>query len=373
MKTQIRSYLDSFFVGKTPSPELDELKEELLANCYSRYDDLVAAGSNPQDAYIAVISGLGDVRPLIRELENKEHAATPSAPLPTYDPSTHSEQDTPVAGTSFDPAAAGNQAPSGTPHSGPDIDAQRAQGPYQRSTAGPSQGASSGNPAANVKSSLEDALPNFKQGGWRSILYALAMACGILMLVTSPILFAVRLADSWGPRSVFDLLATLAIAILILVFANLYLRPQAPPSDNVVDDFKNFRNFNKQNRKTMAALNSALWYVVIASFFVIGFLGNAWWIAWVVFPIGSPLIRLVLDLYRERIERRNFEHSGGSPEAFAELERKAIRRNLSSLLTAIFLSLFLVVGFVLNSWPLAWIMLFLMLASKHLFRAFYNI
>lgn len=71
MNERIRTHVESLFEGAPKTKKILELKEEMLANLNSKYDDLVAGGASPDDAYRTVIAGIGDVSELVRQIQNE--------------------------------------------------------------------------------------------------------------------------------------------------------------------------------------------------------------------------------------------------------------------------------------------------------------
>lgn len=71
MNERIRTHVDGLFEGAPKTKKILELKEEMLANLNSKYDDLIAGGASPDDAYRTVIAGIGDVSELVRQIQNE--------------------------------------------------------------------------------------------------------------------------------------------------------------------------------------------------------------------------------------------------------------------------------------------------------------
>ena len=71
MNERIRTHVEGIFEGAPMTRKILDLKEELLANLNSKYDDLVAGGTSPDDAYRTVIAGIGDVSELVRQIQNE--------------------------------------------------------------------------------------------------------------------------------------------------------------------------------------------------------------------------------------------------------------------------------------------------------------
>lgn len=70
MNERMRAHIEALFVKAPKTRKAYELKEELLANSEERYQDLVASGVSPEDAFKHVISSIGNVDELFRELED---------------------------------------------------------------------------------------------------------------------------------------------------------------------------------------------------------------------------------------------------------------------------------------------------------------
>ena len=66
--TTIHRLLDEAFAGIEPTPDVQDLKEEIRANLESRAAELEASGSTPDDAAHRAIRELGDIRELVGDL-----------------------------------------------------------------------------------------------------------------------------------------------------------------------------------------------------------------------------------------------------------------------------------------------------------------
>jgi len=68
MKDRIKTHIAGLFMDVPDSRQVNDLREELLANSLSKYDDLIEQGVQPEEAYKSVISGIGDVSGLLSQL-----------------------------------------------------------------------------------------------------------------------------------------------------------------------------------------------------------------------------------------------------------------------------------------------------------------
>jgi len=78
MTDRIRAHLESRFAGAPKTRYVEETKQELLANCLDKYNDLISSGLSPEEAYAEVVDGIGDVSELLWQIERRGTLA----PLP---------------------------------------------------------------------------------------------------------------------------------------------------------------------------------------------------------------------------------------------------------------------------------------------------
>lgn len=72
MKKRIRSMVDASFSDMKMTAENLALRDELMANAFSRYDDAVSQGRNEEDAFEEVAASLEDVQGLLEEMNRME-------------------------------------------------------------------------------------------------------------------------------------------------------------------------------------------------------------------------------------------------------------------------------------------------------------
>ena len=74
MRDRLRGYVESLFIDAPRTKKTVELKEEILQNLYDKYDDLLREGKTEEAAYNIAVAGVGDIIPLLEELERSERA-----------------------------------------------------------------------------------------------------------------------------------------------------------------------------------------------------------------------------------------------------------------------------------------------------------
>ena len=71
MDDKIRRHVDDLFAETSPTRKAVELKEEMIQNLNDKYRDLLSEGKTEEAAYNITIAGIGDISPLLAELENE--------------------------------------------------------------------------------------------------------------------------------------------------------------------------------------------------------------------------------------------------------------------------------------------------------------
>lgn len=77
MRDQIKTYLDRIFAQAPCTQKAIDMKEAILADVLEKYDDMIADGMKPQDAYQRAISGIGDLDRLIADLRREQGSEPP--------------------------------------------------------------------------------------------------------------------------------------------------------------------------------------------------------------------------------------------------------------------------------------------------------
>lgn len=65
MREKLKQYVDRLFVQKKQTEQMRELHDEILQNSFDRYDDEIARGKSPEEAYRAAVDGIGDLAPIL--------------------------------------------------------------------------------------------------------------------------------------------------------------------------------------------------------------------------------------------------------------------------------------------------------------------
>jgi hypothetical protein len=90
-----------------------------------------------------------------------------------------------------------------------------------------------------------------------------------------------------------------AIATSLLVFSAMS-RPKYRRSDNtIVEEFKEWKDTNNQNRQLYRSVVSAMWPLIVVIYLILSFVFGSWAYSWIIFLIGVALqhiIKLVFEM-----------------------------------------------------------------------------
>lgn len=75
MREQLIQYVSLLFAG---AEHCEDIHQEILQNTLDRYDDLIAEGHTPQDAYRNAIAGIGDINEILSGAREHVQYASPS-------------------------------------------------------------------------------------------------------------------------------------------------------------------------------------------------------------------------------------------------------------------------------------------------------
>lgn len=101
------------------------------------------------------------------------------------------------------------------------------------------------------------------------------------------------LMDTHGDIDVALMFIMVAVATALLIY-NHYTRPiYKKYDDTIVENFKEFNHQSDSNRLALKAVNSALWSMTVAIYFLISFWTMAWHITWIIFLIAAAIEKII--------------------------------------------------------------------------------
>jgi len=166
----------------------------------------------------------------------------------------------------------------------------------------------------------------------------------LALVIASP--FAVSLFRDWRGRflGVTMLLCALGLLIHQVVISAKNRRHSNFEHARFVDEAPDDHEWApvEENRKIYRSLNSALWTVAIAAYFLISYLGNTWYLSWIMFLI-TPAVSKIMK---------------------AAFGLTTFRRAFTAAFWLMVNVLYFVVSFATGAWAVTWI-IYLIAASIH--------
>lgn len=128
---------------------------------------------------------------------------------------------------------------------------------------------------------------------------AILFSSAIMLYITCVV--PVIIADSLGHDTVGVCLMFLMIAAATgLLLYNNMTRPRYTANDGtIVDDFREWQEYNGGSRQTFRAVNSALWSLATVLYIIISFTTMRWNVTWIIFLIAAAvqsIIRAAFEL-----------------------------------------------------------------------------
>ena len=121
----------------------------------------------------------------------------------------------------------------------------------------------------------------------RSALFV-AVAVGLYILSLIPVVLM------GNPASLGIMFAMAAVATGLLIY-NGVTRPRYIKSDDtVVEEFKAWKEEKSGKKSGKDSFTGALWLAIVSIYLVVSFFTGAWYITWIIFPIGGA-VNLILS------------------------------------------------------------------------------
>lgn len=267
MREQLIQYVTLLFAG---AENCEDTKQEILQNTLDRYDDLIAEGKTPEAAYRLAITGIGD----INEILGRKETVLPA--VPEAAPQKEAGRDTPTKKL-LRAIAVGLYILCPLP-----LIVLREMGMDVLGLCGLLcfvavatvliiLGAKK--PGSSSRAEKEDDEPKSELGkSISSLIWAIGLA---VYLIVSFLTMAWHV--TWV---IFPILAAINALVCALI-----------PAETA--------NPVQKNERLKKSVNSMIWAIGLAVYFIISFATMAWYITWVIFPIIGAvqgLVRAILDL-----------------------------------------------------------------------------
>ena len=93
--------------------------------------------------------------------------------------------------------------------------------------------------------------------------------------------------------SVSIMLTIDAIATCLIVY-NAASRPRYVKNDDtIVEEFKEWKSSNNAQNEIIKSIKSIVWLIIVALYFILSFVFDAWGYSWVIFIIGAAVEKII--------------------------------------------------------------------------------
>ncbi|PWM40417.1 MAG: hypothetical protein DBX52_03255 [Clostridiales bacterium] len=128
----------------------------------------------------------------------------------------------------------------------------------------------------------------------------LMMAAAVMLYILSvipPIIFSAF--PSMELLGVCLMFVMIALATGLIIYRSKTRLRYNRSDDTVVENFKEWNHENQGKRALQKSISSGVWALIVVLYFVISFTTQAWYITWLIFPIGAAvdnIVRACMDL-----------------------------------------------------------------------------
>lgn len=131
-------------------------------------------------------------------------------------------------------------------------------------------------------------------------LVSVAVMLYILCCVPVIVLSEIRLpgGEIIGIVAMFVMIAA---ATGLIIYNNMTKPRYVKRDDTVVEEFKEWQQQKSDKNSLRKSVESAMWAIVVALYFIISFATGAWYVTWVIFLIGGAvegIIRALFDVQK---------------------------------------------------------------------------
>lgn len=132
----------------------------------------------------------------------------------------------------------------------------------------------------------------------RTILLSVSVALYILCIAPLILIGDIPKLEN---LAMFLMFLMIAIATALIIYRNGIKLNYNKSDGTVIEDFKQWNHDKKESKSLFAAINGAIWAIILVIYFAVSFLTGAWYITWLIFFIGSAIsniVKAIFDLKR---------------------------------------------------------------------------
>ncbi len=123
-------------------------------------------------------------------------------------------------------------------------------------------------------------------------------AVGLYILSVVPVILVGESGDeSAAIKGVVAMFVLCAIATMMLIFNAMTKPKYRKMDDTMVEEFREWKHTQKQGNSLYNALSGALWMLIVAAYFLISFLCDAWPVSWILFLVAIALQQILRAVF----------------------------------------------------------------------------
>lgn len=124
---------------------------------------------------------------------------------------------------------------------------------------------------------------------------ALVLSVSIGLYIMSVVILML-LSEVFMVNSVVSvsIMLTIDAAATCLIVYNHASRPKYIKNDDtIVEEFKEWKSSNNAQMEIIKSIKSIVWLIIVAIYFILSFVFNAWAYSWVIFIIGAAVEKII--------------------------------------------------------------------------------
>lgn len=126
-----------------------------------------------------------------------------------------------------------------------------------------------------------------------AMLTSIAIMMYIISVVPLIVLGALFHGDAAAIIGVVIMFIFIAGATGLLIYNGMTKPRYMKTDDTMVEEFKQWQSASQEKKALRSSVSSAVWSVIVAIYFVVSFMTQAWYITWVIFIIGGAVQSII--------------------------------------------------------------------------------
>lgn len=118
-------------------------------------------------------------------------------------------------------------------------------------------------------------------------------AVSAMLYIASPIAIIALAVVGQPIPGVIILLACIAVATGLKIYANSVYGAYEKMDDTVVEEFKEWKAEKDVSGQRKNIYSGTIWLIIVILYFVISFTTGAWYVSWIIFLIGAAVNQLI--------------------------------------------------------------------------------